>query len=478
MADNKEFDPQDSCDHSRISPASPNPSSPLMGQAKVSQQVPPAKLIGRKSRCLKSQHGEETNKSQVFEKCFLFSAATDSRSTNGRGAGMVPQMNGSKDSQDSVTTRPFGQLTPVESISTSSSLSSLLLDREDGRFELMGAIPAMDTITINIIGSSCDLAHEDSDKITKTVPKPTSQPNGGSMPNGNSPKDGGKKVSKAAPASYEFHKAPSSVDSNPVEGDASRRMEDEDEVNESRTIEHNRDPTCTLWRRQRFRYSHSHHSTHHSFGSWIRHSSNHDIGRSFSRFSFTAVARGLKGRTKANWDCDDSEMNHTSKTGSTLDEHPTGTNACGHCQNHLQYSCPSVRELSKKHQMDSRRQVVVMLVFVVACFFLLFLPYRVFTIWLIFTTEDQVQSLGMETYYCLAYCSRILIYLHSAINPIAYNLISTKFRRAFMSILLCRGPMTRRHFIVDKTLSDNVVSSTRHCSYHTRHRRETSIRAR
>lgn len=114
-----------------------------------------------------------------------------------------------------------------------------------------------------------------------------------------------------------------------------------------------------------------------------------------------------------------------------------------------------VQDLSKKQQMDSRRQVVIMLAFVVACFFLLFLPYRVFTIWLILSTEDQVQSLGMETYYNLTYFSRILIYLHSAINPIAYNLISIKFRRAFMSILLCRGSSSRRHFTTEHRIINN-----------------------
>lgn len=108
-----------------------------------------------------------------------------------------------------------------------------------------------------------------------------------------------------------------------------------------------------------------------------------------------------------------------------------------------------VQDLSKKQQMDSRRQVVIMLAFVVTAFFLLFFPYRVFTIWLILSTEDQVQSLGMETYYNLTYFSRILIYLHSAINPIAYNLISTKFRRAFMSILLCHGSSDRRYFTTE-----------------------------
>lgn len=117
------------------------------------------------------------------------------------------------------------------------------------------------------------------------------------------------------------------------------------------------------------------------------------------------------------------------------------------------YELKIVQDLSKKQQMESRRQVVVMLAFVVTCFFLLFFPYRVFTIWLILSTEDQVQSLGMETYYNLTYFSRILIYLHSAINPIAYNLISTRFRKAFKSILLCRGKSSsRRDFVTDHRL--------------------------
>lgn len=118
----------------------------------------------------------------------------------------------------------------------------------------------------------------------------------------------------------------------------------------------------------------------------------------------------------------------------------------------------AVQDLSKKQQMHSRRQVVVMLAFVVACFFLLFFPYRVFTIWLILSSDDQVHSLGMEAYYNLTYFSRILIYLHSAINPIAYNLISTKFRKAFMSILLCRGPATRRHF----TTEHRIINSSKY----------------
>lgn len=99
---------------------------------------------------------------------------------------------------------------------------------------------------------------------------------------------------------------------------------------------------------------------------------------------------------------------------------------------------------AQKLRTDARRQVVVMLAFVVGAFFLLFAPYRLLTVWLLVSSEDQVRSLGMEAYYNISYVSRILIYLHSAINPIAYNMISTKFRAAFCAILFFRAHRKKR----------------------------------
>ncbi|RWS08219.1 growth hormone secretagogue receptor type 1-like protein [Dinothrombium tinctorium] len=91
-------------------------------------------------------------------------------------------------------------------------------------------------------------------------------------------------------------------------------------------------------------------------------------------------------------------------------------------------------------QMRARRQVVFMLAAVIACFFICLLPFRLLTIWLIFSTYDQIKSIGMEAYYTLLYICRIMLYLNSAINPILYNVISSKFRDAFVSALRCKRP--------------------------------------
>ncbi|XP_013785689.1 growth hormone secretagogue receptor type 1-like, partial [Limulus polyphemus] len=84
------------------------------------------------------------------------------------------------------------------------------------------------------------------------------------------------------------------------------------------------------------------------------------------------------------------------------------------------------------NQILARKQVVVMLVAVIACFFVCLLPFRTFTIWSIVASPEQVQSLGMEGYYVLLYFCRIMFYINSAINPILYNVISSNFREGFM----------------------------------------------
>ncbi|KAI1303099.1 Thyrotropin-releasing hormone receptor [Halotydeus destructor] len=116
---------------------------------------------------------------------------------------------------------------------------------------------------------------------------------------------------------------------------------------------------------------------------------------------------------------------------------------------------------SEHLQMRARRQVVLMLAAVVACFFICLLPFRLLTIWLIFSTPDQISSLGMEAYYTLLYACRIMLYLNSAVNPILYNLISSKFRDAFMTVLCCKRPnrLLLRQSTFNTTSSSLVMSS-------------------
>lgn len=94
---------------------------------------------------------------------------------------------------------------------------------------------------------------------------------------------------------------------------------------------------------------------------------------------------------------------------------------------------PSKPELSFK----ARKQVVLMLGAVVLSFFLCLIPFRIFTLWIIIVPDEMVKKFGLENYYNCLYFSRIMLYLNSAINPILYNLMSSKFRKGFRK--LCCG---------------------------------------
>lgn len=84
------------------------------------------------------------------------------------------------------------------------------------------------------------------------------------------------------------------------------------------------------------------------------------------------------------------------------------------------------------YNIRARRQVVLMLGTVVLSFFLCLIPFRVFTFWIIITPVEKIAEIGIEKYYNILYFSRIMVYLNSAINPILYNLMSSKFREGFL----------------------------------------------
>uniref|UniRef100_A0A1A9WY19 Thyrotropin-releasing hormone receptor n=1 Tax=Glossina brevipalpis TaxID=37001 RepID=A0A1A9WY19_9MUSC len=92
---------------------------------------------------------------------------------------------------------------------------------------------------------------------------------------------------------------------------------------------------------------------------------------------------------------------------------------------------PTKPELSLK----ARNQVVLMLGAVVLSFFLCLIPFRLLTLWIILDSEQSLYAMGIESYYKLLYFCRIMVYLNSAINPILYNLMSTKFRKGFFKLI-------------------------------------------
>lgn len=85
----------------------------------------------------------------------------------------------------------------------------------------------------------------------------------------------------------------------------------------------------------------------------------------------------------------------------------------------------------------ARKQVILMLGTVVLCFFLCLMPYRLLALWIIVTPHETMQEVSPEIFYNLLYFSRIMLYINSAINPILYNLMSSKFRIGFCKVFIC-----------------------------------------
>lgn len=119
----------------------------------------------------------------------------------------------------------------------------------------------------------------------------------------------------------------------------------------------------------------------------------------------------------------------------------------------------------RSNVLKYRKQVIFMLAAVVISFFVCLLPFRGFTLWIIIAPPEDVLALGVEKYYNILYFSRIMLYLNSAMNPILYNLMSSKFREGFFRLLGCRSFIVRKKFIhgahkgTFHTTSTNLSSS-------------------
>ncbi|ODN00182.1 Growth hormone secretagogue receptor type 1 [Orchesella cincta] len=128
--------------------------------------------------------------------------------------------------------------------------------------------------------------------------------------------------------------------------------------------------------------------------------------------------------------------------------------------------------------MRSRRQVVMMLATVVFFFFICLLPFRIFTVYIILAPPSSVENMGQELYYSTLYFCRVMLYFNSAINPILYNVMSSKFREAFLKALgctighsrrsrwLCRHLSRQSTFTTSSTLPTSSVKSSAGHSHH------------
>ncbi|EDS39444.1 conserved hypothetical protein [Culex quinquefasciatus] len=112
---------------------------------------------------------------------------------------------------------------------------------------------------------------------------------------------------------------------------------------------------------------------------------------------------------------------------------------------------------NRSNVLKYRKQVMFMLGAVVVSFFFCLLPFRALTLWIIIVPSENIVSIGFERFYIILYFCRIMLYMNSAINPILYNLMSSKFRNGFLQLLGC-GKMIR---------SGSMSSTVRKGTFHT-----------
>ncbi|KAL0276781.1 UNVERIFIED_CONTAM: hypothetical protein PYX00_004281 [Menopon gallinae] len=109
------------------------------------------------------------------------------------------------------------------------------------------------------------------------------------------------------------------------------------------------------------------------------------------------------------------------------------------------YFCKTMSYDNSTSAQRYRKQVILMLGTVVLFFFISLLPFRALIVWIVLVPHEEVMALGNEKYYNLLYFCRIMFYLNSAINPILYNLMSTKFRNGFFKLCGIKKKCFRKH---------------------------------
>lgn len=99
------------------------------------------------------------------------------------------------------------------------------------------------------------------------------------------------------------------------------------------------------------------------------------------------------------------------------------------------------------------RQVVAMLGAVVVSFFVCLLPYRLLSLF------QESEGISPEIFYMLVNFCRVMVYLNSAINPILYNLMSSKFRNGFLRLFGLKG-FARQGTVTSSSMTNTNTTST------------------
>lgn len=119
---------------------------------------------------------------------------------------------------------------------------------------------------------------------------------------------------------------------------------------------------------------------------------------------------------------------------------------------------PVRARVAANNKTRTRHQVVLMIGMVVLFFFITLLPFRIFVLWIVLDSTAPSNTLNMESYYNILYFCRIMCYINSTINPIIYNMTSTKFRQAFLRVLDVRKGGSRHQLSRQWTLTATLPS--------------------
>ncbi|CAF1133042.1 unnamed protein product [Rotaria sordida] len=82
-----------------------------------------------------------------------------------------------------------------------------------------------------------------------------------------------------------------------------------------------------------------------------------------------------------------------------------------------------------------RRQVAQLLIVIIITFFILILPHKIWAFIQQRLSVEEFFQMGFHRHSFIIISTRSLLYLNSAINPLLYSIMSTKFRQSFF--LLC-----------------------------------------
>ena len=145
-----------------------------------------------------------------------------------------------------------------------------------------------------------------------------------------------------------------------------------------------------------------------------------------------------------------------------------------------------IRASFEKKKNSFFRQVVAMLGAVVVSFFVCLLPYRLLTL-IMDDTETEGPTVGStegstdgstdgsadgstegrkdfggmspEIFYMLVNFCRVMVYLNSAINPILYNLMSSKFRNGFLRLFGLKS-FARQGTVTSSSMANTNTNTT------------------